>query len=258
MSSSRPVIAVTCTQFEYAGEPACRLARNYTDSVIEAGGLPVIVPLTRETDVLDAIVAQADGLLLTGGNDLAATLYRDALDRLGEADDAAEKLIVDPTPLRDEVELHLLAQAEARLMPVLGICRGMQIMNAAHGGTLFCDIPAQHAPEPGTLAITHNEYMDGRIAHEVDVAPGSLLERALGPGRVGVNSLHHQTVRTLAERFSCVARATDGVVEALEDPTYPFMLGVQWHPEYFCSKPPMRGIFDAIVDAARAHCGRRA
>ena len=195
------------------------MARNYTDSVIEAGGLPVIVPLTRETDVLDAIVAQADGLLLTGGNDLAATLYRDALDRLGEADDAAEKLIVDPTPLRDEVELHLLAQAEARLMPVLGICRGMQIMNAAHGGTLFCDIPAQHAPEPGTLAITHNEYM---------------------------------------ERFSCVARATDGVVEALEDPTYPFMLGVQWHPEYFCSKPPMRGIFDAFVDAARAHCGRRA
>ena len=253
MSSKRPVIAVTCTQFEYAGEPACRLARNYPDSVIEAGGLPAIVPLTREADVLDDAIERADGLLLTGGNDLELALYRDALDRMGEADEADERLVVDPTPLRDEVELRLLAQAEGRRMPVLGICRGMQIMNAAHGGTLLCDIPAQRAADPGTLAITHNEYMDGRVSHEVDVAPGTALERALGPGRVGVNSLHHQAVRTLASRFACSARATDGVIEAMEDPSYPFMLGVQWHPEYFCGKPPMRSIFDAFVDAARAY-----
>lgn len=245
----RPLILITGSQTEYLGETAFRLSENYADAVVAAGGLPVVLPLTARLDVYDELLGRADGLLLSGGADLDPALYRGALHLPADEADRGEALVAETTPLRDDAELHLLAEAERRGIPVLGICRGAQLMNVAHGGTLYHDLAAQHAPAPGTLALVHNEYMDGRPSHTVEVRAETLLAKLTGPGPLAVNSLHHQAIRDVGEGLVVSATASDGVVEAVERPGARFMLGVQWHPEYHADRAPMARIFRAFVEA---------
>lgn len=247
--SHRPLILITSSQTEYLGEPAFRLSENYADAIVSAGGLPVAAPLTAQLDIYDELLARADGLLLSGGADLDPACYRSALNLSADELKRGEALVAETTPLRDAAEFHLLAEAERRDMPVLGICRGAQVMNVAHGGTLYHDLAAQHAPTPGTLALTHNEYMDGRPSHTVTVAAKSKLAALVGPGELAVNSLHHQAIRDVGDGLAISAVASDGVVEAIEQPKARFMLGVQWHPEYHAERPPMANIFRALVEA---------
>lgn len=250
--SHRPLILITSSQTEYLGEVAFRLSENYADAVVAAGGLPFAAPLTAHLDVYDELLARADGLLLSGGADLDPACYRDALHLPADELRRDEKLVAGTTPLRDAAELHLLAEAERRDIPVLGICRGAQIMNVAHGGTLYHDLAAQHAPTQGTLALTHNEYMDGRYSHAVTVVAESRLAALVGPGELTVNSLHHQAIRDVGDDLAVSAVASDGVVEAVEQPGARFMLGVQWHPEYHADCKPMANIFHAFVEACAA------
>lgn len=245
----RPLILATASLTTYLGETAFRLCENYADAIVRAGGLPVVLPLTERIDVYDEYLDRADGLMLTGGADIEPARYRSALERCGVEALSGERLVGETTPLRDAAELHLLFGAEQRGLPILGICRGAQIMNIAHGGTLYHDLDAQHAPASGALAIVHNEYMDGRISHTVEIKGGSVLGGILGESELAVNSLHHQAIRDLGAGYTASAIAPDGVIEAIEHLDAPFMLGVQWHPEYHASKEPMARLFNRFVEA---------
>jgi putative glutamine amidotransferase len=210
---------------------------TYIEALQAAGGLPVLIPETLPDEDAQQLYALLDGLVLPGGGDLDPNVY-------GETQHPATDSI---DPERDRVELYLTRQALAGQKPFLGICRGVQVMNVALGGTLYQDLPSEY---PG--AVQHYfrapEFQRG---HSVQVEEESLLARCLGAPLVVVNSRHHQSARVVAPGLQVVARAPDGVIEALELPGHPFALGVQWHPENLTATASMRGLFEGFVAAAR-------
>jgi putative glutamine amidotransferase len=201
----------------------------------------VLIPLNLSTGALRAIFERLDGLLLTGGADVDPKHYGEAIhEKCGQIDQ-----------VRDTVELTLTRWALAEGLPILAICRGIQVLNVAAGGTLYQDIASQM---PGSLK--HDcwpDYPRNYPAHQVTVNGDSILAAVLGQGRVAVNSTHHQAVKDLAPGFRVVARALDGVIEAIEGCGHPFAVGVQWHPEELVEDaPPMRRLFEEFVSAARS------
>ena len=222
------------------GTPVFTQNRTYVAAVATTGGAPVLIPLNLDEGALRAIYERLEGLLLAGGVDVHPRHYGEAVhEKCGEIDEA-----------RDRVELMLTRWALAEGLPVLGICRGIQVINVAAGGTLYQDIASQ---SPGSLK--HDCWPDhprNHLAHQVTVNGDSQLAAILGQRRVGVNSMHHQAVKDLAPSFRVVARASDGLIEAIEDHDHPFALGVQWHPEELVEDaPPMRRLFEDFVSAAR-------
>ena len=214
--------------------------RTYVEAVATAGGAPLLIPPNLEEEALRAVHERLEGLLLAGGVDVHPRHYGEAVhEKCGKPDEA-----------RDRVELMLARWALAEGLPVLGICRGIQVINVAAGGTLYQDIASQ---SPGSLK--HDYWPDhprNHLAHQVTVNGDSQLAAILGQRRVGVNSMHHQAVKDLAPSFRVVARASDGLIEAIEDHDHPFALGVQWHPEELVEDaPPMRRLFEEFVSAAR-------
>lgn len=196
-----------------------RLSMAYTDAVIKAGGLPVIIPVTTDSEVLNQLVKNLDGVIFSGGLDVAPEAY-------GE-DSITCTLDVDR--LRDTYELKLLKLAIDRNLPILGVCRGQQLINVAFGGTLFQDIPEQH-PESDIAHMQQQERTE--TTHTVNVYPGTCLHGImLQESVVGVNSFHHQAVKDVAPGFVVAAVAPDGIVEAIESFPNRSILAVQWHPE---------------------------
>ena len=223
------------------GSPIFAQNRTYVEAVTKAGGAPVLISPNLDEGALRAIYERLDGLLLAGGEDIHPKHYGEAIhEKCGQSDEA-----------RDTVELTLTRWALAEGLPILAICRGIQVLNVAAGGTLYQDIASQI---PGSLK--HNcwpDYPRNYLAHQVTVNGDSQLAAVLGQSRVGVNSLHHQAVKDLAASFKIVARATDGLIEAIESNDHPFVLGVQWHPEELVQDaPPMRRLFEVFVSAARS------
>jgi putative glutamine amidotransferase len=215
---------------------------RYYLAVAEAGGVPVMVPLLdQDAGTLRAVYDRLDGLLLAGGVDMDPASFGEAPHpALGRID-----------PARDAVELALARWAIADRKPVLGLCRGHQVLNVALGGTLWQDIAAQ-VPQ----AIKHDYfptagYARDFLAHEISVAEGSRLAAAFDSAQVPVNSMHHQAVKALAPGLQVSARSSDGLVEALESGTDHFLVGVQWHPEVFeRSDARTRRLFQSFVTAA--------
>lgn len=210
-----PVIGLSVSRTE--GGTA--LPASYIQAVIKAGGAPVLIPPTTDVTVLRRITAHLDGLIITGGKDVNPLWYgEEPLQQLGEVD-----------PLRDAYELKLIKLAADRNIPILGICRGEQLINVAFGGTLYQDIPSQRA---GKNAVKHVQKMPGEYAsHTVTLVAGSQLEAILGAGKQGVNTFHHQAVKDIAPGFRAAAYSADSVIEAIEAwPNRP-VAGVQWHPE---------------------------
>ncbi|MES1254449.1 MAG: gamma-glutamyl-gamma-aminobutyrate hydrolase family protein [Acidobacteriota bacterium] len=223
------------------GITACDKIEDYRQAILHAGGeVRILEPSSTTEDTLDGI----RGLLLSGGEDVAPARYGEpphpALGTTSEA--------------RDAFEIGIIEAARARGLPILGICRGIQILNVAAGGTLFQDIPTE---VPG--AIDHSfsvpRHQAYELAHEVWLDKDSLLARLLGErladsDTLAVNSRHHQAVKTLAPGFRVSATAPDGVVEAIEDPGARFCVAVQWHPENFWRTGEFRALFEGFLDAA--------
>jgi putative glutamine amidotransferase len=238
---SLPLIGITTSRYSTpAGHPLHGVAEAYTRSVSGAGGLPVLIPLGLPEEDLRRLAGRLAGVLFTGGGDVHPDRYQAE----------PHPLISDVDEDRDRVELALLQAAAGSGTPFLGICRGLQLINVALGGTLVADIESMR---PGSLK--HDYFPDlprDLLTHPVHVEAGSRLAGILGEREPQVNSLHHQGVERLAGPLQACACAPDRLVEAVELPGHPFGLAVQWHPEWLQAHEPMRRLFRAFVEAAGA------
>ena len=217
----------------------CTLAEGYYQSILQAGGIPVIIPPYDDTHLLAQTLDQLDGILLTGGGDINP-LY------LGEE---PIRELHGINPRRDRQELLLTRLAADRQLPILGICRGVQVMNAAFDGALYQDI---HVQMEG-IRIKHSQDLDrSHASHTVQIEPGTLLHNLFKSETLAVNSFHHQAIQAPAPGFRVCAKATDGVIEAIESTEFKSMLGVQWHPECFIlnGNPCMMPLFEWLVQEA--------
>jgi len=220
------------------GIAPCRTITDYLQAVRRAGGEPRVLDPARDT--AQDVIGEIDGLLLTGGGDVDPTLY-------GQSAHPSTNTV---PPERDRFELALARAALDADLPFLGICRGQQVMNVASGGTLVQDIPSEVAG-----ALTHTvETPFNAPVHEVWISRGSRLwtvmqEQLEGGETCHVNSRHHQAVDHLGEGFDVSATAPDGVIEAIEQPTRRFCVGVQWHPENFWRTGEFRSLFEGFIAA---------
>jgi putative glutamine amidotransferase len=210
----------------------------YVRAVARAGAYPVLIPLSLEDKALSGLLSRLDGILFSGGGDVHPRRYGEEFDPLVNTVDED----------RDRVEIDLIQDSIVTGKPFLGICRGLQVINVALGGSLYADIRASR-PE----ALKHDcfpEHSRDYLAHTVQVDGSSSLARVLGQPNTEVNSMHHQGIHRLASGLVATAFAPDGIVEAIELPEHPFGLAVQWHPEWLQEHASMRRLFQAFVQAA--------
>ncbi len=235
---ARPLIGVTGRSAVHPDTqmPMDGALETYLEALMRAGAAPVIVPRRLPAEALSAAFQKLDGLLLPGGGDVGPT-------RLGGQWHAS---VYGVDEERDELEFTLVRWAAEKAKPILGICRGIQVFNAALGGSLYLDIASQR-PE----SVRHDTDADlprDYLAHQVSIEPGSRLAACWGSSLV--NSWHHQAVREPAPALRVTARAEDGLIEGLELPDHPFALAVQWHPEWLPDRPEAQRLFASLVEAA--------
>lgn len=241
----KALIGITCGTFR--DKPWCPPfhghRQTYIDSIVAAGGAPFLLPLVDDLDVLRALYDRIDGLLLSGGHDVDPQHYGEAaLPELGTVDQ-----------LRDRVELQLACWAAEEGKPVLGICRGMQILNVALGGSLYQDITAQLGNE-----IVHDASYAcenwAHMAHDLHIETDSKAARILGAQPFPINSLHHQSIKTIAPALRPVGWSPDGVVELVEGRNGHFLFGVQCHPEALQAEadPRWRKLFTHFLEQCPA------
>jgi putative glutamine amidotransferase len=244
----RPTIGVTTQTLQAidgipAGLPmSVVMNQRYYEAVASAGGAPVLIPLLDDIDALRAAYDACAGILIPGGVDMDPATYGEPPhEKLGRID-----------PDRDRVELQLTRWCIEDRKPLLGLCRGLQVINVATGGTLFQDIEAQLAG-----AIRHDYFPTfgferDHLSHDVAVLPSSRLRSLVDLDQLPVNSMHHQGVKRLGAGLVACAHAADGLVEGVESANGHWMVGVQWHPEVFeANDPHTRDLFRGFVDAAR-------
>lgn len=241
----KPLIGITCSMglgiysmtMENMPQEQHRLNDTYMKAITQAGGIPVILPAYDDLSLIEELVQRLDGVLLSGGGDLDPVLYsRRANAHLGTV-----------SPRRDAVEMeiarYVIRETEK---PLLGICRGVQVMNVAMGGSLYIDLPTE-----GKLAHSLSMYPRYMTTHEVEVVDNTHLAQAMGTGTRRVNSIHHEAVKDLAKGFIVSARSLpDDVIEAIELPGERFAVGVQWHPEELTATDEAKRLFRAFVEAA--------
>lgn len=241
-SQKRPLIGIT---ERLNAEDTFYLRRYYAEAVEAAGGTPIHIPLISNREYLISLGDRLDGLVLSGSNsDLDPAFYgEEPQPRLGPV-----------VPERDEVDLILLEIAERRAMPMLGICFGMQSLNVARGGSLIQDIESQ-VVNP----IKHDQgQVYYRPSHQIEIESNSLLAQLAGDRTVRVNSSHHQAVKNVGRNLRVIARATDGVIEAVVDTRADrFVLGVQWHPEIAWQRDQFsQAIFGKFIEASAEYRDR--
>jgi len=240
----KPLIGITCnysklnvgefTGVGITGQEWILIASDYVKSVERAGGIPLLIPFTEDINTVIDLAKRCDGILITGGDDVDPLLY-------------GEDVFFKTThlePRRDRQEALLLKELlNNTQIPLLGICRGCQIINVMAGGTLHQDLPSQNLYHTMLMA-SHDAF-----AHKVNIKKGSMLEGIIGDSKILTNSYHHQSVKDIAPGFEIVASTADGVVEAIEMKGDRFVLGVQWHPEMTQSCSINQKIFEAFMKA---------
>ncbi len=230
-----PCIGLTTyARFDRNQEENVRVPCNYIDTVRRAGGMPVLLPAGE--DNVQGLLSAVDGLLLLGGGDISPGLCG------GESHEA----IYETNEERDRFEISLALGAVKSGLPVLGICRGIQVLNVALGGTLHA-----HLPDVVGETVKHKPQPPCAIQHELSLTPGSRLAEVMGQLEFSADSDHHQAIRELAPGLSVVAEAPDGVIEAVEMPDHPWLIAVQWHPERTAEDDPVQQrLFDQFVIAS--------
>ena len=225
----RPIIGITSSK---TAEGKLAMSQNYLNSVWEAGGVGVLLAYTDDPEKLAEYAQVFDGFLFAGGDDMDPARYGESV--------MFDNVEIDSD--RDAFELGLYACVKATNKPILGICRGIQVLNVAEGGTLYQHIDGhRQTPTPGTVT-----------EQVTKVVKGSMLEALVGKEEILVNSFHHQNVKDLAPTLATDAISADGYIEAAHMPGHKFFLAVQWHPEiYRTTSEGMRKVFSAFVDAAR-------
>lgn len=241
----QPIIGITAGEIFNKlyphSPPAQGQPHTYIDATVRAGGAPFVIPLTKDKGALRSLYEQCSGILLAGGNDLDPRRY-------GQQ---PTKHTTDQDPPRDEQELKLLQWALEDNKPVLGICRGMQLINVARGGDLY-----QHIPEDLPDAVIHNIASEGkqesRIVHTLRIDPGSQLAKIMGATELGANAYHHQAIKELGDGVVATAWAEDDVIEGLELPSKKYVVAVQSHPESLeeSIEPEWRKLFKSFVVAS--------
>jgi len=245
-----PIIGITTrNDLTRAGLPAVMVQQAYTNAIVQAGGAPVLIPSGSPEESWRELFNRLDGILFSGGGDIATGLF----SSLSGTGAQAHPKVVDVDEARDSIELGLARSAADEGKPFLGICRGLQLVNVALGGTLYTDIPGQ-VPD----ALNH-DWKDSDIykerthfVHSVRIEDGSRVGEILGGPILQVNSLHHQGIKDLAPGLKAAAYAPDGIVEAIELPGHPFGIAVQWHPEWLTDQESTRRLFRAFVNDAGA------
>ena len=232
----KPIIGITMT----TNNGQYCINEAYVKSIIQAGGVPVNIPFGVESDV-ERLLEGIDGLLLTGGVDVHPHFF----------DEEPHIKIGHIMLERDEVELVLTEAALKKTMPIFGICRGIQLLNVALGGTLYQDINSQYEQTP----ILHQQNARRREAsHYIEIIKGSLLHEIVGKEKIAVNSFHHQALKKVPELFKITAKSSDGIIEAIEMKDYPYCVGVQWHPEEMAivDDEHAKNLFKSFIDACKS------
>ena len=239
---TKPLIGIGSDVFQQQGErDRAFVFTTYVEALRRAGAIPVMVPPQPENAA--EIVGELDGLLLAGGDDCDPAAY-------GQPRHPSVTETMDPR--RQTNDLTLARAARERRIPTLGICLGVQVMNVAAGGTLIQDIASSVDTE-----IDHASEPSDRHRHEVLIESNTHLGGILGARELNVNSSHHQAIGNVAPGFRVTAHAPDGIVEGLEDPSHPFYLGVQWHPEDMAGEESASTLFGAFVEAARKYAEQK-
>ena len=224
------------------GQEYLRLRRTYPDAVVDAGGVPVLIPPMNDPVALRQLLATLDGICFPGGLDVRPSAYGESEHPTTQVDEVL-----------DTLELQLAEWAVADELPTLGICRGHQLLNVALGGSLIQDLPSEDLPHPQSPRAPRSE-----AAHPIEVDGDSRLAEILGATTLQVNSFHHQAVRRLGRGLRAVAWAPDGVVEGVESAEHPWLLAVQFHPEDLVGfQEPSRRLFRAFVQACASRAGDR-
>jgi len=238
MPDSLPLIGITT--YGRNADGYFTLPSAYVDIVRNNGGLPVLLP-PGESNV-ENILELVDGLIMAGGGDLDPSLYG------GEHHPSIERINKE----RDSFEILMAKRVLTMEKPVLGICRGMQILNVAGGGTLV-----EHLPERFGTSVSHRGEDHQPVPHSVQLSRGSRLRQVTGKGDLPVMSLHHQALGDIADSWSVAARSSDDVVEAIEKPDHPWMIAVLWHPELSMEQEEQRRLVRSFIEAAAKHQSMR-
>ena len=242
--AKKPVIGISSTWGEGT---STQVPITYVNSVIRAGGVPVVLPLTSDIELLSSMLERVDAVIMTGGEDI------DPLKWFGEEPISAMGEIA---PKRDDFDIALIRLAVEKGLPLLGICRGHQLLNVAFGGTLYQDLPSQLKG----YSVKHRQSSPGWYGtHSIMIEKGSLLHRQIGVDSIAVNTFHHQAVKDVAPGFKVTALSKDGVIEAMEKIGSSKVYGVQFHPEVFTSNgyDSFIGIFRHLVDEASIYGASR-
>lgn len=238
----KPIIGISGSEIidnggMFPGYRRSYVNEDYIDSVIQNGGIPYIIPFNSDVDVIKEQVKNVQGLILSGGHDVSPINYGEEL----------QQKIGDIWPERDEFDMQLLKFAEESQIPVLGICRGAQIINVAHGGTLYQDLSYR---KEKTLKHSQDQTPT-LLTHKVDLVEGTKIKNILNKQSLRTNSFHHQLIKDVASDLVVSGRASDGVVEAIES-TKKDIIAVQWHPEMLHRKVSCQNnLFKYVIDNAK-------
>jgi len=235
---SKPLIGITTRNGKDSdGHPALMILHSYVNAVLGAGGLSVPIPSSLPQEDLRQLYSQLDGILFSGGGDISLDYFpgpdHPRIDGIDKA--------------RDTTEISLMRSAVEDKKPLLGICRGAQVMNVALGGTLYTHIPDQLK---GALDHDYPGNLRRTLVHPVYVSEESRAAEIFGETLLQVNSLHHQGLKDIAPGLRVAGKAPDGLVEVVELPDHPYAVAVQWHPEWLTDQPAMQRLFKVFVDMA--------